>query len=174
MPRTVQNGLCYRAPPIERINAAIVVNDLRITPLTVPAAALPGESHQVVVTVKNMTQARRSVAFHTKHPDTWEVVASNFGTLDALDLEAGYEVALEATMRAVRADVFEGGVMLSLYLDDASYDVYSTVAFPPDGNVPCGGHFFPPAWCADPGNCSNGYTYYTTGVCCADVFYPGS
>jgi hypothetical protein len=170
---TVFNGLCHRLPPDPRTNSEVTFGDLELRPGWVPAQVLPGAEIEAVLTVRNNGPKKQSVQFGYKHPDTWELVWASFAGQDLLEVDSGHEVVLRARMRALLADVFSGGAIITFFLGPDSYDMKTTIVFPPDGNLACGDLYFPQSWCANPADCFSG-PFYNNSVCCEGVFYPGA
>ncbi|MBI5524777.1 MAG: hypothetical protein HY897_00430 [Deltaproteobacteria bacterium] len=170
---TVFNGLCHRLPPDTRTNPDATFGDLELRPGWVPARVLPGDEIDVLLSATNTSTKSQSFTFSHKHPDTWELVSSSFDGLNSLDLDAGQKIELRARMRAVKPDVFSGGVIITFFIGENAYDMKTTIVFPPDGNVACGGFHFPASWCANPADCFSG-PFYNNSICCDAVFYPGA
>ncbi len=177
-PGFVSHGLCQRLEPLPDGNPDADFGDLHVHVAAAPPLAYVGETHDVSVVVTNRGSRPFVVDFRSKHPDTWVLEDADFPSDPGFTLQPEEERVLTARMRAVAEDalMLNGGVMLTLgFGPDLSYDVRSLVAYPAAGNVACGEWAFPETYC--PGGVPDCYAnrlFYTSGRCCADVFYPAT
>ncbi len=136
-----------------------------------------GDVRTLELRVTNTSDETWTLPIGSSWKPAWSVTAANFFDLAELSLTPGATFTLEASLVALRPDVFDldGGWLMTFYLGPHEVRLHAGIAFPAVASgdlVTCGDHAYPPTWCGDE-LCTKSASY-TSARCCDGVFFPGA
>ncbi|MCA9519561.1 MAG: hypothetical protein KC609_01245 [Myxococcales bacterium] len=175
---TVVAGLCYGLYPPQDTNESQSLNGLDVTVLAAPSGVyLPGDEATITLRLKNTSGAELKRTLIFKDPADWQVVSRDFQPGQLLTIPNGGTFDLEAKVKAVEPNIFNGAYnIFSFTFDDGNggkqpyFEVFGVIGYPQEtDSIVCGGHYFPPTYC--PGNNCPSQGYFQA-TCCDGVFYP--